>query len=48
MELDPYFREYEKMKPTDEDLNNVKAKIIKHFKENQRGNLDDLEFAGGF
>ena len=36
------------MKPTDEDLNNVKAKIIKHFKENQRGNLDDLEFAGGF
>lgn len=27
MELDPYFRGYAKMKPTDEDLNNAELKL---------------------
>lgn len=48
MELDPYFRGYAKMKPTDEDLNNVRAETVQHLKENKRGNLDDLELASGF
>lgn len=48
MELNPYFREYVKTKPMGEDLNNVRAKTIKHLKENKRVNLDNLEFGSGF
>ena len=36
MELDPYFREYVKIKPMGEDLNNVRAKTIKHLKQKSK------------
>lgn len=44
----PTSENYVKIKPMGEDLNNVRAKTVKHLKENKRVNLDDLEFGSGF